>query len=111
MKFFRIVFLIVLFLLGTACLVWYFRSSRETVCGGGRGLLPDEPEKEQYSGVLLADTAPLGKLSVLSNGMLAAGNSRGEVVFLLPDEPVRTGVRRRLLRRRRGRHVRGVYAG
>ena len=90
MKFFRIVFLIVLFLLGTACLVWYFRSSRETVCGGGRGLLPDEPEKEQYSGVLLADTAPLGKLSVLSDGTLAAGNSRGEVVFLRPGEPVRT---------------------
>jgi len=91
MKFFRIVFLIVLFLLGTACLVWYFRSSRETVCGGGRGLLPDEPEKEQYSGVLLADTAPLGELSVLSDGKtLAAGNSRGEVVFLRPGEPVRT---------------------
>ena len=107
MKFFRIVFLIVLFLLGTACLVWYFRSSRETVCGGGRGLLPDEsgwlyssgemelmnfdePGKKQYSGVLLTDTSPLGKLSVLSDGTLAAGNSRGEVVFLRPSEPVRT---------------------
>ena len=90
MKFFRIVFLIVLFLLGTACLVWYFRSSRETVCGGGRGLLPDEPEKEQYSGVLLADTAPLGDLSVLSDGTIVSGNSRGEVVFLRPGEPVRT---------------------
>ena len=80
MKAFRIVFLLILFLLGTACLVWYFRTGGNT----------DEPEKNEYSGVLLTDTAPLGDLSVLSDGTLAAGNSRGEVVFLRPGEAVRT---------------------
>ena len=80
MKALRIVFPIVLFLLGTACLVWYFRMGEST----------DEPEKKQYSGVLLTDTAPLGKLSVLSDGTLVAGNSRGEVMFFRPGEPVWT---------------------
>ncbi len=93
MKFFRIAALIILFLLGAACLVWYFRS-RETVCGGGRGLQPyesaDDPEMKQYSGVLLTDTSPLGKLSVLSDGTLAVGNARGEVKFFRPGEAVRT---------------------
>ena len=56
MKFFRIVLLLVLFLLGAACLVWYFRTDEDA----------DEPEKKQYSGTLLTDTAPLGKLTVLS---------------------------------------------
>jgi len=81
MKFFRIIILIVLFLLGTACLVWYFRMGAKT----------DDSEKKQDSGVLLTDTFPLGELSVLSDGKtLAAGNARGEVVFLCPGEPVRT---------------------
>ena len=81
MKFFRIALLIVLFLLGTACLVWYFRIS------GDEG----ESEKEQDSGVLLTDTSPLGELSVLSDGKtLAAGNARGEVKFFRPGEPDQT---------------------
>ncbi len=81
MKFFRIAFLIVLFLLGIACLVWYFRMSENT----------DESEKKQSSGVLLTDTSPLGELAVLSDGKtLAAGNARGEVKFFRPGEPVRT---------------------
>lgn len=80
MKFLRIAFLIVLFLLGTACLVWYFRTGENS----------DEPEKKQSSGVLLTDTSPLGELSVLSDGTLAAGNARGEVKFFRPGEPVRT---------------------
>jgi len=81
MKFFRVVLLIALFLLGTACLVWFFRMGDNT----------DEAEKKQYSGVLLTDTSPLGELSVLSDGKtLAAGNARGEVVLLRPGEPVRT---------------------
>ena len=80
MKFFRIVFLIVLFLLGTACLMWYFVLKDS----------PNDAEEIQTSGALLTDTSPLGELSVLSDGTLAAGNSRGEVVFLRPGEPVRT---------------------
>ena len=81
MKAFRIAIPIVLFLLGTACLVWYFRMGEKT----------DEPEKKQVSGVLLTDTSPLGELSVLSDGKtLAAGNARGEVKFFRPGEPVRT---------------------
>ena len=82
MKVLRITVLLILFLLGTACLVWYFRTGDKT----------DEPEKEQqYSGVLLTDTSPLGELAVLSDGKtLAAGNARGEVKFFRPGEPVRT---------------------
>ena len=78
MKLFRIVLLIVLFLLGTACLVWYFRT-------GG-----DDAVEEQASGMLLTDTSPLGELSVLSDGTFAAGNARGEVKFFRPGEPVQT---------------------
>ena len=77
MKLFRVTALLILFLLGTACLVWYFRTG-------------DKPEKQEYSGVLLTDTAPLGKLSVLSDGTLVAGNSRGEVKIIRSGEPVRT---------------------
>jgi len=80
MKALRIILLLVLFLLGAACLVWYFRTSNST----------DDPGKQEHSGVLLTDTAPLGKLSVLSDGWFAAGNSRGEVVFLRRGQPVRT---------------------
>ena len=81
MKVIRIVLLIVLFLLGTACLVWYFSTNEET----------DEPEKKQDSGTLLTDTSPLGELSVLSDGKtLAAGNARGEVKFFCPGKPVQT---------------------
>ena len=81
MKFFRIALLIVLFLLGTACLVWYFRM------GGDES----DSEKKQVSGVLLTDTSPLGELSVLSDGKtLAAGNARGEVVFLRPGDSDQT---------------------
>ena len=81
MKFFRFALLLVLFLLGTACLVWYFRT------GGNEA---DDSEKKQDSGMLLTDTSPLGELSVLSDGTLAAGNARGEVKFFRPGEPVRT---------------------
>ena len=80
MKLFRIAALSILFLLGAACVAWYF------VLGDS----PDDSEKNESSGVLLTDTAPLGKLSVLSDGTLAAGNSRGEVKFFRPGEPVRT---------------------
>ena len=80
MKFLRLATLFIPFLLGAACLVWYFRMSDNT----------DEPEKKQDSGVLLTDTSPLGELSVLSDGTLAAGNARGEVKFIRPGEPVRT---------------------
>ena len=81
MKIFRIILLILLFLLGTACLVWYFSTNEKA----------DEPEKKQYSGTLLTDTSPIGELSVLSDGKtLAAGNARGEVKFFRPGEPVRT---------------------
>ena len=80
MKAFRIAVLSILFLLGAACLVWYFLL----------GDSPDDSESETLSGVLLTDTAPLGKLSVLSDGTLAAGNSRGEVKLIRPGEPVRT---------------------
>lgn len=80
MKVFRVAVLIVLFLLGIACLAWYFRMGEKA----------DEAEGEETSGVLLADTAPLGELSVLSDGTLAAGNARGEVKFFRPGEPVRT---------------------
>ena len=78
MKFLRITALIVLFLLGVVCLVWFFRT-------GG-----DVDDGEPASGVLLTDTAPLGELSVLSDGALAAGNARGEVKFFRPGVPVRT---------------------
>lgn len=80
MKALRTAFLIVLFLLGTACFVWYFRMEDNA----------DDSERKQHSGVLLADTSPLGELSVLSDGTLAAGNARGEVKFFRPGEPVRT---------------------
>jgi len=81
MKFFRIAALIILFLLGAACLVWYFRSGESS----------DEPEKQEHSGMLLTDTSPLGELSVLADGKtLAAGNARGEVKFFRPGEAVRT---------------------
>ena len=80
MKYLRVAALSVLFLLGAACLVWYFRMGRNE----------NGSEEKQASGMLLTDTAPLGKLSVLSDGMLAAGNSRGEVQFIRPGEPVRT---------------------
>ena len=80
MKALRIILLLILFLLGAACVVWYF------VLGHS----PDASEMEALSGVLLTDTAPLGKLSVLSDGTLVAGNSRGEVKIIRPGEPVRT---------------------
>ena len=80
MKLVRITALLILFLLGAACVVWYF------VLGDS----PDDSESEALSGVLLTDTSPLGKLSALSDGTLAAGNSRGEVKFFRPGEPVRT---------------------
>ena len=68
MKVFRIIILIVLFLLGIACIVWYFMLKDS----------PDDTEELQDSGVLLTDTSPLGKLSVLSDRKtLAAGNARG----------------------------------
>jgi outer membrane protein assembly factor BamB len=79
MKILRIAVLIVLFLLGAACLAWYFRMDGK---GGA--------EKKEVSGLLLADTSPLGELSVLSGGMHAAGNARGEVKFFRPGKPVRT---------------------
>ena len=78
MKALRVTVLSILFLLGAACVVWYF------VLGDS----PDDSKSESLSGVLLTDTAPLGKLSVLSEGTLAAGNSRGEVLFFRPGQPV-----------------------
>ena len=80
MKFIRIAVLFILFLLGTACLIWYFRMGDDS----------DKSKEKQVSGVLLTDTSPLGELSVLSDGSLAAGNARGEVKFIRPGEPVRT---------------------
>ena len=80
MKILRIAVLIVMFLLGAACLVWYFSMS------GKEG----EPEKEQISGTLLTDTSPLGELSVLFDGALAAGNARGEVKFFRPGRSEQT---------------------
>lgn len=81
MKVFRIAILLILFLLGAACLMWYFRTGDDA----------DDSGKKQASGVLLTDTSPLGELSVLSDGKtLAAGNARGEVKFFRPGEPVRT---------------------
>ena len=80
MKFFRVILLVILFLLGTACFVWYFRVGEDE-----NGL-----EKKTASGTLLTDTSPLGELSVLSDGTLAAGNARGEVKFFRPGESVRT---------------------
>ena len=80
MKIFRVAVLIVLFLLGAACLVWYFALKDS----------PDDTEEIQISGVLLTDTSPLGELSVLSGGMLVAGNARGEVKFFRPGKPEQT---------------------
>ncbi len=80
MKVFRTAVLIVLFLLGIACLLCYFRMSEKA----------GEPEEKQVFGALLTDTSPLGELSILSDGTLAAGNARGEVKFFRPGEPVRT---------------------
>ena len=57
MKVFRIAALVVLFLLGVACLVWYFRTGEDA----------DDSEKKTDSGMLLTDTSPLGELSVLSD--------------------------------------------
>jgi len=78
MKLVRITALSILFLLGAACVAWYFVL----------GYSPDASEAEALSGTLLTDIAPLGKLSVLSDGTLAAGNSRGEVLFFRPGQPV-----------------------
>ncbi len=80
MKFLRVTALIVLFLLGAACLAWYFLAGDDS----------DDTEEKEACGVLLMDTSPLGELSVLSDGTLAAGNARGEVKFFRPDKPERT---------------------
>jgi outer membrane protein assembly factor BamB len=80
MKLFRIAALIVLFLSGTACLVWYFRTGKDE----------NDSEKEPDSGMLLTDISPLGDLSVLSDGALTAGNARGEVKFFRPGKPEQT---------------------
>ena len=80
MKIFRITALVVLFLLGAACLVWYFRTGEDA----------DDSEKKTDSGMLLTDTSPLGELSVLSDGTIAAGNARGEVKVFRPGKPVQT---------------------
>ena len=81
MKVLRITALLILFLLGAACVVWYF------IMGDS----PDDTKEIQASGMLLTDTSPLGELSVLSDGKtLSAGNARGEVKFFRPGEPVRT---------------------
>ena len=60
--------------------MWYF------VLGDS----PDDSESEALSGVLLTDTSPLGELSVLPDGTLAAGNARGEVKIFRPGKPVQT---------------------
>ena len=80
MKTLRIATLIASFLLGAACLVWFFVS-------GGEG---DGAAEQHGSGVLRTDTSPLGELSVLADCTLAAGNARGEVKLFRPGEPVRT---------------------
>ena len=92
MKVFRIALLIVLFLLGTACIVWSFRTSKNSDGPAASEADSSVPtEKKLDSGMLLTDTSPLGELSVLSDGKtLAAGNARGEVKFIRPGEPVRT---------------------
>ena len=81
MRFFHIAVVFILFLLGTACLVWYFHMGKDE----------NDPEKQLHSGTLLTDTSPLGELSVLSERKtLAAGNARGEVKFFRPGEPAQT---------------------
>ena len=80
MKFFRFAALIILFLLGAACLVWYFRTGDT-----------DNTEKKEASGMLLTDTSPLGELSVLSDGTLAAGNAPVPVSSNTAVSPMRVG--------------------
>ncbi len=73
----RWIVLLLFFLLGAGCFVMYFSMS------------PDDAGNEEnraVTGTLLTGTAPLGKLTVLSDGSLAAGNGRGEVVFLRPGQ-------------------------
>ena len=79
MRILRIIVLILLFLLGTACLVWFFHMRDR-----------DGSEEKEGFGVLLTDTSPLGEFSILSDGTLAAGNARGEVKFFRPGKPVQT---------------------
>ena len=74
-KAFRWIVLLLFFLLGAGCFVLYFSMSSDDA--GTEG-------KQAVTGTLLTGTVPLGKLTVLSDGSLAAGNSRGEVVFLRP---------------------------
>ncbi len=73
----RWIVLLLFSLLGAGCFVLYF------------GMSSDEAGNEEnraVTGTLLTGTVPLGKLAVLSDGSLAAGNGRGEVVFLRPGQ-------------------------
>lgn len=78
---FRWIVLLLFFLLGAGCFVLYFSMSSDDA---------ENEEKQAVTGTLLTGTVPLGKLTVLSDGSLAAGNSRGEVVFLRPGQEPRT---------------------
>ena len=80
-KAFRWIVLLLFFLLGAGCFVLYFSMSSDDA---------ENEEKQAVTGTLLTGTVPLGKLTVLSNGSLAAGNSRGEVVFLRPGQEPKT---------------------
>ena len=80
-KAFRWIVLLLFFLLGAGCFVLYFNMSSDDA--GTEG-------KQAVTGTLLTGTVPLGKLTVLSDGSLAAGNSRGEVVFLHPGQKPQT---------------------
>ena len=80
-KAFRWIVLLLFFLLGAGCFVLYFSMLSDDA--GTEG-------KQAVTGTLLTGTVPLGKLTVLSDGSLAAGNSRGEVVFLRPGQEPKT---------------------
>ncbi|MBQ7730536.1 MAG: hypothetical protein IJT68_01725, partial [Lentisphaeria bacterium] len=77
----RWIVLLLFFLLGAGCFVLYFSMSSDDA---------ENEEKQAVTGTLLTGTVPLGKLTVLSGGSLAAGNGRGEVVFLRPGQKPQT---------------------
>lgn len=70
---FRGIILSVLFLMGVSCFILYFRMSTDD------SATSENEEVSLKPGTLLTDTVSLGKLTVLDDGTLLAGNSRGEV--------------------------------
>lgn len=71
---------VALFLAGIGCVLLYFRMSYDD-----SGLLEDNGAS-MNAGILLADTVPLGKIAVLEDGTLLAGNNRGEVKIFAPEK-------------------------